>query len=580
MSSSAVPDYGATRAMPTDSNSNSEPKPVAEPTPVVNTAVLSAESDIDVDTPAAGFKKDLGFWIILVSLGLVLWLTALDLSVVSTALPTIVADLPGSTSFVWVGSAFTLASTAVLPLSGNLAQLFGRQATLEGFIALFTLGSAITGAARNMPMMIAGRTIQGFGGGGLMALQNIIVADLVPLRERGLYQSILATVYAFASAVGPPLGGALAQAGQWRWIFWMNLPLCGAAMVMIWRFLKLKRPGGSWRRKLRRINWIGNAIVMGAATLTIFALTQGGIDHPWASYQILVPLIIGLVGIGVFVLYEAFFVVGEPMVPLSMLANRTALSGYLGGFMHGLISILVLYYLPVFFQSAMLATPLRSSVQSLPTAFTIAPLAIATGISVTLTNHYVAQNVLGWAVSIVGFGLLSTLTKDSTTAQWVGYQMLMSVGVGILWSSIQYAVLAPIAKGQNAPALSFFAFTRSAANTFGITIGGAVLQNELRRRLPAAFGQLFPDGVDIAYAAIPQIASLAQPLQDEVRDVFATSLSTLWKVTAGLCSFGLLSTVLMKQVTLATHVDEQWGREEKRDERVPLAPAQQEREEA
>ncbi|KZT60039.1 MFS general substrate transporter [Calocera cornea HHB12733] len=579
MSFSAVPDYRATRgASPT----NAEPKPAVEPTPAITTVTISADPDVDVDTPAAGFKKDLGFWIILVSLGVVIWLAALDLSVVSTALPMIVADLPGSTSFVWVGSAFTLASTAILPLSGNLAQLFGRQATLEGFIAIFALGSAITGAAKNMPTMIAGRgrTVQGLGGGGLLALENIIIADLVPLRQRGLYEALLASVWAFASAVGPPMGGALAQAGQWTWIFWINLPPCGVAAVMVWWFLKLRRPRGSWRRKVKRVNWIGNAIVMGAATLAILALTQGGIDHPWASYQILIPLIIGLVGIGVFLVYEAFFVVGEPMVPLSMLTNRTVLSGYLGAFMHGLVSILLLYYLPVFFQSAMLATPLRSSVQSLPTAFIIAPWAIITGISVTVTNHYVFQNIAAWVVCIVGFVLLSTLTKDSTTAQWVGYQVVASTGVGILWSSTEFPVLAPLTTEQNAQALSFFAFVHTAANTFGITIGGAVLQNELRSRLPAAFGQLFPLGVDIAYAAIPQIASLPQPLQDEVRDAFGASLSTLWKVTAGLCGLGLLTSVLMKQVTLATHVAEQWGREEKRDERVPLAPARREQDRA
>ncbi|KZO94654.1 MFS multidrug transporter [Calocera viscosa TUFC12733] len=573
MSSSAVPDYGATRAEPTDV----EPKPATPPIVAITAVAVSGveEPDTDVDTPAPGFKKDLGFWIILISLGVVIWLAALDLSIVSTAMPTIVADLPGSTSFVWVGSAFTLASTAVLPLSGNLAQLFGRQATLQGFIAFFAVGSAITGAAKNMPMMIAGRTIQGLGGGGLLALETIIVADLVPLRERGLYEALLASVWAFASAVGPPLGGALAQAGQWRWMFWMNLPLCGVAAVMVGWFLRLKRPGGSWRRKLRRVNWIGNAIVMGSATLAILALTQGGIDHPWASYQIIVPLVIGLVGIGVFLLYEAFFVVGEPMVPLSILLNRTVLSGYAGAFVHGLVSILLLYYLPVFFQSAMLATPLRSSVQSLPTAFTIAPWAIITGVSVSLTNHYVGQNIAAWAVSIAGFVLLSTLTKDATTAQWVGYQVVASSGMGVLWSSTEFPVLAPLSVGQNAQALSFFAFIHSAANTFGITIGGAVLQNELRRRLPAAFAELFPQGVDIAYAAIPHIASLPQPLQDEVRDAFAASLSTLWKVTAGLCGLGLLTTFGMRQIKLNEHVDEQWGREEKRDERVPLAPAHQ-----
>ncbi|EJU01314.1 Mfs1.1 [Dacryopinax primogenitus] len=486
MSAVTHPDYGST------STSALEPKTAVERTTVVTT-VPDADADVDeMPPPPADFKTDLGFWIIILSLALILWLAALDLSIVSTALPTIISDLPGSTSFVWVGSAFTLASTAILPLSGNLAQLFGRQATVQGFIALFAVGSAVTGAAKNMQTMITGRTIQGLGAGGMLALVDIIIADLVPLRQRGLYEALLSGIWAVASAAGPPLGGVLAQVGQWRWIFFANLPLCGIAAAMVWRFLKLKRPPGSWRRKLRRVNYIGNAIVMGAATSVILALTQGGVDHPWSSYQILVPLIIGLLGMVIFLVYEAFFCVGEPMVPLSMLSNRTVLSGYAGTLVHGLVSILLLHYLPVFFQSAMLATPLRSSVQSLPTALTIASFAIRAGVSVAVTSHYVSQNVAAWIISIVGFALLSTFHKDSSTAQWVGYQVLVSSGMGVLWISTEFPVLAPLPTSKNAHALAFFAFLHTAANTFGVTIGAAVLQNELRRLLPPTFSESLP----------------------------------------------------------------------------------------
>ncbi|KZO94653.1 MFS general substrate transporter [Calocera viscosa TUFC12733] len=582
MSSSNLPDYGSTRASPTGRGSPTadaaNSPPISIPAASVVPAINEAHSDALDDPPPGGFKKDLGFWIIVVCLGLCIWLAALDLTAVATALPTIVSDLPGATSFVWIGSAFTLASTAVLPLSGNLAQIFGRQATLEGFIVLFAIGSAVTGAARTMTMAIAGRTVQGLGGGGIIALADIIIADLVPLRERGMYEAILAVVWAVASAVGPPIGGALAQSGNWRWLFWMNLPACAGSAGLVWWFLKLKRPAGSWRRKLKRVDWIGNAIVIGAATSTVIALVEGGIDHPWDSYQIVVPLVIGLIGIVVFLVYEAFFAVGERMVPLSLLTNRTTLSGFAGTFVHGLVSLLFVYYAPVYFQSAMLASPVRSSVQSLPGAFTIAPCAILTGVAVTVTGHYVAPNIGAWMISIVGFGLMSTLTKSSSTAEWVLYQMLTSVGMGILWIGVEFPILAPLPSSKNAHALAFLNFLRTAANTFGVTIGAAVLQNELHRTLPAAFSERLPEGIDIAYAAIPQIPSLPQPLQDEVRDAFAASLSTLWKVTAGLCGLGLLTSLGMKQLSLNAHVDEDWGREEKKDETVPLAATNHEQE--
>ncbi|EJU01283.1 MFS general substrate transporter, partial [Dacryopinax primogenitus] len=135
---------------------------------------------------------------------------------VSTALPTIVDDLHGGSDFVWIGSAFTLSSTAILPLSGNIATIFGRQWALLSFIFLFAVGSAVTGSARDMPSIIAGRTVQGLGGGGILSLAEIVVADLVPLRERGVYLGILGATWSLASAIGPPIGGALAQVGQWR----------------------------------------------------------------------------------------------------------------------------------------------------------------------------------------------------------------------------------------------------------------------------------------------------------------------------------------------------------------------------
>ncbi|EJU01313.1 iron permease [Dacryopinax primogenitus] len=578
--SSPVPSYGATHNTTVDEESKTNGE-TATPATIIAAVEEDEPAALESSNILQGkFKPDLGFWIIFVSLAVCNWLAALDLSCIATALPTIVSDLPGSTSFVWIGSAYALASTAIVPLPGNLANVFGRQTTLEGFIALFSIGSVVTGAAKNMNTAIAGRTVQGIGGGGMLALANIVVADLVPLRERGLYEAIMACVWAVTSVLGPPIGVALAQTGQWRWLFWMNLPLCAGAAGMVAWFLRLKRPPGSWKRKLRQVDWIGNTIIIGAAASAILALTQGGIDHPWSSYQIIVPLVIGLVGVVFFLIYEAFLMRGEPMVPLSLISNRTSLSGFAGAFVHGLVSILHVYYLPVFFQSCMLSSPLGSSIQLFPTAFTTAPFAIGAGLSITVTKHYVTQNVAAWVVCIIGFGLQSTLTKDSSTAAWVGYQVLTSTGLGVLWISTQFPVLAPQPASQNANALAFLSFVHDGANTFGVTIGAAVLQNELLRLLPPVFGTLFPKGVDIAYAAIPQIPSLAQPLQDEVRDAFSASLAMLWKITAGLCGLGLVTSLWMRQLNMTAAVDEDWGRQEKRDETVPLAPAGDRRDEA
>ncbi|KIO16030.1 hypothetical protein M407DRAFT_234031 [Tulasnella calospora MUT 4182] len=164
--------------------------------------------------PAA---KGLRFWLVIVAMMVTTFLSAIDLTSVSTALPTIVQDLNGS-EFAWVGSAFALGSTAMLPLVGGLAQIFGRRPVVLGSIAFFALGSGLCGGAKGMNMLIAGRAIQGVGGGGILAMAEIIVADLVPLSERGNYMGIFGAVWAVASAIGPPIGGAFSQS-NWRWLF-------------------------------------------------------------------------------------------------------------------------------------------------------------------------------------------------------------------------------------------------------------------------------------------------------------------------------------------------------------------------
>ncbi|KAG8891731.1 hypothetical protein FRC01_014543, partial [Tulasnella sp. 417] len=253
---------------------------------------------------------------------------------VSTALPTIVQDLQG-TEFAWVGSAYALGSTAVLPLTGGLAQIFGRRPVVLGSLIFFALGSGIAGGAKSMNMLIAGRAIQGVGGGSILSLTEIVIADLVPLSQRGAYLGLIGTVWAVAAAIGPPIGGAFSQS-NWRWLFYMNLPLAAIAMALVWFFLRLKTPQDDFNTKMRRMDWIGNGIIILATTITVVALTWAGVKYPWASYQVLVPLILGLLLTAAFFLWEAKFAV-EPVVPWELVNNRTAFFGYVGVALHSIV---------------------------------------------------------------------------------------------------------------------------------------------------------------------------------------------------------------------------------------------------
>ncbi|KAJ7779218.1 major facilitator superfamily domain-containing protein [Mycena metata] len=532
--------------------------------PSARTEKPSGDSQWPPDEPVVSASKGRAFWLSFVAIMVAVFLSALDLTVVATALPTIANALHDTEGdYIWVGSAYALSSTAFIPLSGNLANVFGRKPILLATIGLFGIGSVLSGAAQNMPMLIAGRTIQGIGGGGILTLTEIVTADLVPLAERGTYQGLIAMVWALASFTGPPIGGALAQDGKsWRWIFYLNLPLAAIAMILVAMYLKLNRPQGSTREKLANVDWVGNFIIVSGTSLAIIGLTWGGIRYPWDAPQVLVPLVVGVFVIFVFGVYEAKFA-AFPVIPRDIVSNRTSVSGLLTVAVHGVTSISVVYYIPVFFQACFGASPLRSSVDFLPAQLTSTPFAVLTGVLVGFTKKYRLVNWAGWAISIVGFGLFSTIRADTSTAQWVIYQIIAALGVGPLFVVPLFALLAPLPPARSGSALTLFTFTRSFAQTWGITISGTILQNMLKKNLPAAFVAQFPPSTEIAYAAIPVIRELEEPLRSQVRAAFSDSMAAIWQALIGISGLGLLLSFLMAEVPMATTVDENYRLKEK-----------------
>ncbi|QRV73239.1 major facilitator superfamily transporter [Ceratobasidium sp. AG-Ba] len=531
--------------------------PAAQPTTKSDDQVTVVGQSNPTSEPQK--KKDVRFWLIFLALCVSTFLSALEVTSVSTALPTIVESLQGH-DFAWVGSAFTLGSTAFMPMSGGLAEIFGRRPIMLASLLLFAIGSAVCGAAQSMDMLIAGRTIQGIGGGGILTLTDIIVADLVPLAERGPFLGIVGAVWAIASAIGPPIGGAFAES-SWRWLFYINLPLAGIAMALVLAFLRLNTPKEPFRQKIARIDWIGNFLVIGSTASAVIALTWAGARYSWSSVQVLAPLIIGLVGLIVALGYEFTFAV-EPIIPRELVSNMTSLSGYLATFFHGIVVTAILYFLPVYFQASRGDSPIKSGIDLFGVAFTIAPAAIVTGISTAIFKKYRPQNYLAWVFLLIGTGVLSTLKYDSPKASSIGFQILIGIGAGILYASTTFPVLAPLPVSRNASALALFAFVRTFAGTYGVAIGSSVLQTELGRRLPVEFSTQFPGGSDIAFAAIPFIRGLNEPLRSQVRAAFADALAVLWKVLIGISGMGLLSVLLMKEIEMNTETDDKWAMEQ------------------
>ncbi|KAJ7661318.1 MFS general substrate transporter [Mycena polygramma] len=426
-------------------------------------------------------KRTARFWLISVALCFCTLLSALDLGGVGTAAPTIVHDLKGG-DFTWVSSAYTLSSAACIPISGNMAQIFGRRPILLLGIILFATGSAISGAAPTMTVLIVGR---GIGGGIAQSLTSIVVADLVALRERGMFIAITGVIWS-VGVVGPFIAGSLSQKASWRWLFYLNVPLACLTFIVVFVFLRLHSPRESLRRKLARVDWIGNALIMASACSCMVALTWGGVRFPWSSPRILVPLVLG----GLF--------------------NQR----YVATFIQGMMTIGVGFYLPTWFQSVKDASPITSGLYFLPIVLTVSPSAVVQGILTTKTGKYRLINLIGWCLSLLGIGLLISVAQHTSIGVIIVSQLIMGVGMGLLYATT-FVILAPLDVSDNASAVALMTFLRVFSQAWGVNIAGAILQNSLQTRNPASVINSLPSGTEIAYTVIPLISSMPQALKTE-----------------------------------------------------------------
>ncbi|KAJ7074727.1 MFS general substrate transporter [Mycena amicta] len=497
--------------------------------------------------------KSLTFWLILLSLCLSLFVSALELTTVSTALPTIAAaiHLSSQPGFLWVGTAYSLASTALLPLSGGLAEIFGRRPAMLLAIGCFALGSTLCGSTSTASVMLVGRAVQGLGGGGIRALAVIVLADLVTLEERGVYGVLTGLIWSVACIAGPVIGGALATHGAWRWLFYLNLPISALAGLFVLLFLRLPSPPGTFREKIRRLDLTGNVLIISSTVSCTLALTWAGTSasHSWASPKVLIPLWCGLFGMAFFLLWEATLAT-DPLVPFILICNRTSLSGYVQAFMVGLITLCVVYFLPLYFQlcSSNPSSPLHSGLLSLPLA-SLAPAAVVAGVLVSKTKRYRPQMWTGWVLIVVGLAGLSWASGGSFR-RTVGFSVPTGVGLGFEYSTTMFPVQAPLPLSQNARALAFLTFVSSFAGVWGLTIGGTILNNQLAARLPS----WAPPEAYHAYSLGRQVARFPP----EVQKAFAESLGVMWGVLAGLAGVGLVASLCMKGLPLHSRLDENW----------------------
>ncbi|MFG2904746.1 MFS transporter [Kitasatospora sp. NPDC048286] len=476
-------------------------------------------------------------------------LAALDQTIVSTALPTIVSDLGGLEHLSWVVTAYLLASTAATPLWGKLGDMYGRKRFFQASIVIFLLGSVLCGIAQNMGELIAFRALQGLGGGGLIVLSQAIVGDLVAPRDRGRYQGLFGAVFGVTSVLGPLLGGLFVDHLSWRWVFYINLPIGIVALVVIATVLH-----GLEVRREHRIDYLGTVLIAAVATCLVLMTSLGGTTWAWTSWQIVGLGVLGLVLLLAFVLVERTAV--EPVLPLRLFRSRTFSLVAVISFVVGFAMFGALTYLPTFLQVVQQVSPTLSGIHMLPMVLGMLLTSIGSGQIVARTGHYRIFPIVGTAVTTVGLLLLSRLDEHSSTAEMSLYFLVFGLGLGLVMQVLVLIVQNSVGYEDLGVATAGATFFRSIGASFGVSIFGTVFASGLRSRLADALaGVPLPPGfrpevITADPRVIPQLPAAVQP---GVYHAYAESITRvfLYAVPVAVVAF-VLSLFLREQKLRST----------------------------
>lgn len=474
---------------------------------------------------------------------------SLDQTIFATALPTIVGELDGVEHLAWVTTAYILAATIVMPVYGKLGDLMGRKGLYLVAIAFFVAGSIVGGLADSMGWLIAGRAVQGLGGGGLIILAQAIIADVVPARDRGRYNGAIGAVFAVSSIAGPLLGGWFADGIGWRWAFWINIPLGLIAMAAAVLFIprSTTKPSGG------RLDVVGMILLAVTTTSIVLLSVWAGTEYDWWSPQIIGLALLAIVGATLFVLVERR--AAEPVMPLLLFRSRDFVLATVAGLLLGIAMFGTIGYMPTYLQMVAGVNATEAGLLLIPMMFGVMVASIGSGAAVSRTGRYKALPIVGSVITALGLLLLSTLTPDTLIWVTCGYLLVLGIGLGLCAQLLVLVV-------QNSFAHAIVG-TATAANNFfreiGASLGSAIVGSVFASRLVASLRDGLSEDVvggDASVSLTPQfVATLPDPVREIVVAAYNDALTPifLWLVPLACVSAILLAFLSGKP--LATRVE-------------------------
>ena len=484
---------------------------------------------------------------VFIALMLGMFLAALDQSIVSTALPTIVGDLGGLNHLSWVVTSYLLASTLSTPIYGKLGDMYGRKPVFLVAILIFLAGSMLAGLSESMAELIGFRALQGIGAGGLMVGAQAIIADIVPPRERGRYMGLIGSVFAVAFVAGPLIGGFLVDNLSWRWVFYVNVPIGALAVVIVSTRLHLHTP-----HTRHRIDYLGAGLLSGGVGALILLATWGGTQYAWGSDTILGLGVVGIVLLMIFVWWEHR--AAEPILPLQLFRSSVFAVANSMGFAIGMAMFGAIIFIPLFLQIVYSASATGAGLRMVPLMVGLLSASILSGRAITRIGRYRPFPIAGTAVLVVGMFLLSLLGVD--TPPWVAsaYMLVIGIGLGLVMQVLVLVVQNDVRPQEIGVATASATFFRGVGGAFGVALFGTIFASRLSdqlatlpRRVTAHLGS----GVQLNPTQIDQLPST---VHDEVLHAFAHSLSGVFLFGTALALVPFVLSWFLKEVPLRTTI--------------------------